>query len=376
MDFASRLGNVKPSATLKYAAAAKKPGVINLTVGRPDYDTPDVVKEAAKKALDEGKVHYAPTRGIPELREKIVEKLAAENEISGLGPDNVLVSCGAKQILYEIFAALVSDGDTVALPNPSWVSYESQVALCGGSIDWLPMSAENGFIPGDDFMKALEGSKAKILVIDSPNNPTGAVYPKDVLEKIVSVCKSKDMWLVSDEPYEKFIYEGEHWSPGSSYEKTITVNALSKTYSMTGWRVGYAACQSAELITKLNTIQSQTVSCATSFAQYGALACFTPEAEEASKKMVADFKERRDYVMEKVAGLDVVCTKPAGAFYVFPKFKIEDDLKLADDLLEAGVGTVPGSAFGSAGKGCLRISYGSANKEKLGEAFDKIKEVI
>jgi len=376
MDFASRMGKVKPSATFKYAAMAKKPGVINLTVGRPDYDTPDVIKDAAKKALDEGKVHYTPAAGIPELREKIAEKVTRENGVEGIDADKVIVSGGAKMILYEAFMTLVGRGDKVAIPDPCWVSYEAMIYLAEAEPVWLPTSAKNGFKPDDEFLSALENSGAKVLVLNSPSNPTGAVYNEAMLRKITDVCERNDIFLISDEPYEKLIYEGEHKSPGSWHPNTLTVNAFSKTYSMTGWRLGYAACPDQNIIDKMKVIQGQSLSNATSFAQYGALACFTPAANEAADEMVADFKERRDHVMKLMNELPAVCVKPEGAFYVFPQFSVEDDVQLVDDLLEAGVGTIPGSAFGPGGKGCIRISYGSGDNETLDQAFDKIEEVV
>lgn len=376
MEFAKRLDEVKPSATFKYAALAKKPGVINLTIGRPDFDTPDIVKNAAKDALDDGKVHYTPSAGIVDLRERICKKLTEENKIPGLDKDAILVSGGAKSVLFQAMMCLIGENDVVAIPNPSWVSYEAMIKLAGGSVDWLPLKPEKGFIPDDDFFNALENSPAKLLIINSPNNPTGAVYPNSIFEKIVDICKRSDIVLISDECYESLIYEGEHFSPASIYDKTITVNAFSKAFSMTGWRVGYAASSDKDVIKKMGIIHGQSLSCCTSFAQYGALACFTKDARAASKKMLKEYKKRRDFVMGRIKELDVVCEKPSGAFYAFPFFNGWDDLELADKLIEGGVGTVPGSPFGSQGKGCIRISFGSGNITTLGEAFNRIEKTL
>ncbi|MFC2154160.1 pyridoxal phosphate-dependent aminotransferase [Candidatus Altiarchaeota archaeon] len=375
VSIASRLDKVEPSATLKYSAMAKKPGVINLTVGRPDFNTPEIIREAAKKALDEGKVHYLPSRGIPELREKIAEKFSSENNISGIDAEKVIVGVGGKQVLFSILLALVDRGDKVAFSNPSWVSYEPMTYIAEGEVVWLPLKPEDGFIPGEEFLQKLEEEKPKLLLINSPNNPTGAVYPEKVLRKIVDVCERNDTWIVSDEVYECLIYEGEHFSPGSIYEKTITVNAFSKTYSMTGWRLGYFACPEKKVVDKVAVIQGQSVTCATSFAQYGGLAAFTPEAKTMTSQMLDEYRKRREYVMERVGGLDCVCLKPSGAFYVFPSFGEVDDIDLADKMLEKGVAPVPGSPFGSRGEGCLRLSYANANVEKLKEAFDRIEQI-
>lgn len=372
--FAKRVLDVQPSATFKYAALAGGSGIINLTIGRPGFNTPKVIVEAAKKALDDGKHHYGPTKGIPELREKIAGSLV-KTGLKGIDGERIIVTVGAKNALYQVFTALVDRGDKVALPDPSWISYESMAQLVEGKIDWLPLKPENGFVPDGDFLEALAGSKAKMVLLNTPNNPTGAVYPEKVLKEIIKIAADKDMWVVSDECYSTLVYEGKHFSVGSAYNKTITVNAFSKPFSMTGWRIGYAACQSKEVIDKMVLIQEQSVSHPTTFAQYGALACFTPEAEKASREMREALKKRRDYSMGRIKEFDCVCAKPNGAFYLFPYFAGRDDIKLADELLKVGVGVIPGSPFGSRGKGCIRLSYGNSDIPELEEAFNRMAKV-
>ncbi len=372
--FAKRVLDVQPSATFKYAALAKKEGIINLTIGRPGFNTPRVIVEACKKALDDGQVHYGPTNGIPKLRAKISEQLIGKG-VKGIDKDKVIISMGAKNILYQIFMSMVDKGDKVALPDPSWVSYESMVQLAEGKVSWLPLKPENGFVPDSDFMSALDSSKAKMVVVNTPNNPTGAVYPKKVLREIIKIAGQNDMWIISDECYDTIIYDEKHFSIGSAYDKTITVNAFSKPYSMTGWRLGYAACPEKDVIDKMVLIQEQSISNPVTFAQYGALACFTLEAQKAAHEMTEAFKKRREYSMKRIAELNCTCVKPGGAFYVFPYFKGWDDIKLADELLARGVGTVPGSPFGSKGKGCIRISYGNADIPVLEEAFNRMAKV-
>ncbi|MBA5942176.1 MAG: pyridoxal phosphate-dependent aminotransferase [Methanophagales archaeon] len=373
--FADRVLEVERSATLEYDAIAKRPGMINLTVGRPDFDTPSVIKEAAKKALDEGKVHYTPSNGIPELRKAIAEKLEVENNIPGLNEDNIIVSGGGKLIIYCIIMALAGKGDVVAIQNPTWVSYEAQIRLANAEVEWLTLKPEEGFIPGDEFMSQLEATDAKLFILNSPGNPTGAVIPEKRIKEMMDICLEKEIFVIADEVYEKLIYEGEHYSPASEYENVITVNAFSKTYSMTGWRLGYCAHPDREIIERIGIIHQQSLSCCTSFAQYGALAAFSADAKDASERFCKELKRRRDYVMDRIRKMDgVVCVKPGGAFYLFPYLGHVDDLELADELLEKGVGVVPGSAFGSQGRGCIRISYGSANLNLLSQAFDRIQD--
>jgi aspartate aminotransferase len=367
--------DVPASATFKYSARAKKDGVIDLTIGRPGFDTPNVIVEACKKALDEGKHHYGPAKGIPELRQKIAEKLSGENGIRDIDAEKVIVSMGAKNILYQIFQVMLNDGDKVAIPDPSWVSYESMVKLARGQTVWIPLKPENGFVPDSDFLDELDKSAAKVVVINSPNNPTGAVYPKENLREIIKIAKANDMWIISDECYETIIFGEEHFSIGSEYDKTITVNAFSKPFSMTGWRLGYAACPEFDIIEKMGILQEQSVSNPVSFAQYGALACFSEEARKAAEEMREAFRERRDYSMKRINEFSCSCPKPEGAFYIFPYFEGKDDIGLADALLENGVGSVPGSPFGTKGRGCIRLSYGNADLGTLDEAFNRMARV-
>lgn len=376
MEFASRIGGVGASATFKYSALAKKEGVVNLTIGRTDFSTPDIIVEAAKKALDEGRIHYTPTRGIPELREKIAGKLEKENNIGDINPEKILVSTGAKQVIFEAIMSLIGKGDKVGMPDPSWVSYESIVKIAEGDIVWLPLKHEKGFIPDEDFLSTLENSDIKLVFINSPNNPTGAVYPEKVIRKIADIAERKDMWIISDEIYEKIIYEGKHFSAGSIYPKTITVGGFSKEFSMTGWRLGYAACPEKEVIDKMNIIQSQSVSCAVSFVQYAATLAFTPEVREETMIMKETLRKRRDYLARRLQDMQVLERIPSGAFYIFPNFGEIDDVALTEKLLERGVGVIPGSPFGSKGTGCVRISYGAVSQKGMEKAADEIEKWI
>jgi len=377
MDYAPRMYRIKESTTFKYSALAKKPGVIDLTIGRTNFDTPKVIKDAAKKALDEGKVAYTPTNGIPELREKIAEKLQDTNGMEGINRENILVSAGAKQLIFEAVLAIVGEGDTVAIPDPSWISYESMVAFAGGHVVWLPLNPERGFIPQENFLSALENSHPKLIFLNSPNNPTGAVYPKNVIKKIADIAERKQAWIISDEIYEEIIYEGEHFSAGSISDRCIVINGYSKNCSMTGWRLGYAASRNREVIDRMDMIQEQSVSCATSFVQYGGIAAYTREARKETAAMREELRKRRDHLVQRLSEIDsCICVKPAGAFYVFPSFGDIDDVKLADRMIDAGVAPVPGSPFGPRGRGCLRLSYGASGIDELDEAVDRMKKAV
>ncbi len=374
MKFANRLNGVTESATFKYSALAKGEGVIDLTIGRTNFDTPALIKEAAKKAIDEGKVHYTSPNGIPELRKAVVEKLDKENNITNLSNEDVIVSTGAKQVIFEAILALIGKNDTVAISDPSWVSYEPIVRLAEGNVKFLPLDLKNGFIPDEKFFSVLENSDPKMIIINSPNNPTGAVYPEKVIEKIIDIAERKDSWILSDEIYEKMIYEGSHLSAGSIYDNVITVNGFSKEFSMTGWRLGYGVCRNKDVIRKMGIIQEQSVSCATSFVQYGALAAFTDDARRDVERMRIELKERRDYLMKRINETNFLCIQPSGAFYAFPYIGEIDDIDYADKLLKKKVAVIPGSLFGSKGSGCIRISYGGANIDSLKKAFDIIEK--
>jgi aspartate aminotransferase len=249
------------------------------------------------------------------------------------------------------------------------------VKLAEGDVRWIPLKPEKGFIPDEDFLSALENSKPKLIFINSPNNPTGAVYPEKIIREIVDIAERKNSFILSDEIYEKILYEGKHFSAGSIYENTITVNGFSKEYSMTGWRLGYGASQNREVIDRMDLIQSQTVSCAVSFIQYGACAAFTKDSRAGVERMVEELRKRRDYMIKRMENTNAMLVKPSGAFYVFPFFKGADDMKLADKLMENGVGVIAGSAFGSSGEGCVRMSYGAVDEEGLEKAIDIIKGI-
>ena len=387
MKFSDRVLRVKPSQTLAITAKAtemRKRGIdiIGFGAGEPDFDTPDFVKEAAIKALKEGKTKYTPSAGIPELREGIAKRLKEKNGIE-YKPSEVIVTPGAKMGLYEIFAVILNPGDEVIVPAPYWVSYTEQIKLCDGKPVIVETTEENSFVLTADLVESGITEKTKAVVINTPSNPTGAVIPRTELEKIAEICLKNNILIISDECYEEFCYDEEHVSIASLSKEirdiTFTVNAFSKAYSMTGWRLGWVAAPE-DYIKKLTIIQSQTTSNPTSFAQYGGLAALEDKGKFPSM-MKEEFKKRRDYVVNEFLSIEgITCPIPKGAFYVFPnmsayiKGDIKNDIDLTAYLLEeAKVAVVPGSAFGK--EGYIRLSY-ATSIENIKEGMKRIKEAL
>lgn len=387
MELSNRIKKVKPSATLVITAKAnqlKAQGidVIGFGAGEPDFDTPDYVKEAAIKALKEGKTKYTPSAGIPQLREAVAQKLKEKNNIEYQSSE-VVITPGAKMALYEIFAILLNPEDEVIVPAPYWVSYTEQIKLCDGTYKTPLTSEENEFVFTADLLKENISDKTKAVVINTPSNPTGAVIPKKELERIAEVCLEKGIMIISDECYEEFAYDELHFSIASLSKEvrdiTFTVGAFSKSYSMTGWRLGWVAAP--EKYTKaIASMQSQTVSNPTSFAQYGALEALKDNGKF-PKMMREEFIKRRDYIVERLNNIKgIKCVKPKGAFYVFPNIKqyikgnIKNDIDFAEYLLEEGkVAVVPGSAFGA--EGYIRMSY-ATSMDNIKEGLDRIEETL
>lgn len=386
---ARRVSHIKPAPTLALTAKvnqlkAQGVDIIGFGAGEPDFDTPDFIKEACIKALKDGKTKYAPSAGLPELRQALAEKLLKENSIE-YKPSEIVVTAGAKMALFLVMLALLEEGDEVLLPSPYWVSYPEQILLCGAKVVEVPLREEEGFVLKAEMLKDYITPKTKMLILNSPSNPTGAVVPEDEQRKIAQLCLEKGIFLVSDECYEAFLYDGERFvSPASFSEEvreiTFTINAFSKTFSMTGWRVGYVACPEkyAKVIADLN---SQSISNATTFAQYGALeALKNPKAKEFVENMRRTFERRRDLAYELLKEIpNVSVAKPKGAFYIFPNLKsysekLGSDLKLADYLIEKGrVAGVPGSAFGA--EGYLRLSY-CVSEDHIKEGIRRLREAL
>ncbi|MGI0491317.1 pyridoxal phosphate-dependent aminotransferase [Alkalinema pantanalense CENA528] len=359
MKLAARIGQVTPSLTLAIdtkAKAMKRDGIdiCSFSAGEPDFNTPEHIKNAAIEALKSGKTRYGPAAGEPQLRSAIAHKLQTDNQLP-LQAENVVVTNGGKHSLFNIFLALVDPGDEVIIPAPFWVSYPEMVKLAGGKPVILPTTAESGYKITPDQLRAAITPQTKILVMNSPSNPTGMVYSPAEIRAIADVVVEKDILVVSDEIYEKLLYDGaEHLSIGAVspevFARTIISNGFAKAYAMTGWRLGYAASGSPELIQAITTLQSQSTSNVCTFAQYGAIAAMEG-SQDCVATMLSAFTERRQAIYSMINAIPgLSCVKPNGAFYMFMNIGQlgMSSLEFCDALLsEQQVALIPGIAFGA-----------------------------
>jgi aspartate aminotransferase len=390
MQLASRLNNVKETITLALGAKAKEMkaqgfDVINLSVGEPDFDTPNNIKEAAIRALNSVFTKYTPVSGIPELKEAIIKKFKDENNLE-YKKENIIVTCGAKHALYNIMQAILNPDDEVIIVSPYWVTYPAQVMLAGGKPVILETLPENEYKITPSNLEKLITNKTKAIILNSPNNPTGSVYTKNELTEISTILKNKDIFVISDDIYERLIYNEEKFYnlpmiDQYFFDKTIIVNGVSKTYAMTGWRIGYAAGPK-HIISAMNTIQGQSTSGTTSFAQKGSVEAILGNQDSVSHMRI-EYKKRRDLaydLIKKIPGIKIF-EKPEGAFFLFidvrevlNKTKIKTTLELANHILEKFyVVTVPGKDFGM--EGFMRISYATSEKNII-EGMKRIEESI
>ncbi|MBM3254961.1 MAG: pyridoxal phosphate-dependent aminotransferase [Candidatus Omnitrophica bacterium] len=381
---AERLKNIHPSSTLTITSKAKKlksegRDVVNLAAGEPDMDTPDFIKEAAITAIKSGFTKYTPTAGIPELKNLICEKFKKDNSLV-YGPGQVVVSCGAKHSIFNALAALLNKADEVLIPSPYWVSYPEMVRVFEGVTRFIKTAPENNFkINPDDLHKHIT-KKTKALILNSPSNPTGCVYNEGELKQIAKICVEKKIFVISDEIYEKIIYDGlKHTSLASLgkdiYDLTITVNGLSKSYSMTGWRIGYMAA-AEYIIEAISKLQDHSTSNPNSIAQKAAVAALN-SSEDFSSSMCQAFQKRRDYTVERLKGIkNMSFVLPQGAFYIFCRIKDTklDSLSFANRLLdETSVAVIPGDGFGR--DDYVRISF-ATSIEELKKGMDRIEEWV
>ncbi|MDZ7750155.1 MAG: pyridoxal phosphate-dependent aminotransferase [Gammaproteobacteria bacterium] len=391
IPLSARIRRVRPSATLAVtsrAAELRAAGhdIIGLGAGEPDFDTPDHIKDAAKQALDEGFTKYTAVDGIAELKQAIQDKFERDNGLK-FSRDQVIVSCGAKQAFYNLAQALLDPGAEVIIPAPYWVSYPDMVMLADGEPVILRAGMETGFKVTPSQVEAAITDQTRMFLINSPSNPTGVCYGRDELRAIAEVLKRHPNVLVcTDDIYEHIVWGQEPFSnilmvAPELYERTIVLNGVSKAYSMTGWRIGYAAGPE-DVIKGMKKIQSQSTSNPTSIAQKAAVAALNGD-QSLIGEMIGVFKERHDSVLERLNAIKGVRCLPAqGAFYLFPSFEeaiagmdgVRNDVEMAEFLLqEAGVALVPGSAFGA--PGYMRLSF-ATSMANLDAALDKLKAVL
>ncbi|KYH38863.1 MAG: aminotransferase [Candidatus Hecatellales archaeon B24] len=380
-ELSRKVGVIKVSGIRKlFELASKMEDVINLGLGEPDFNTPEHIKAAAKRALDENFTHYTPNVGIPELREAIAEKLKRENRIDVNPEREVMVTNGATQALTLSILAILNEGDEVLIPSPTFVSYSAAVIFAGGVPVEVETREEEEFRVNVDELEKHVSKKTKALIISTPNNPTGSILTRGNLEELADFAVKHDLIVISDEVYEKIVYEEPHCSIASlngMKERTVTVNAFSKTYAMTGWRLGYLAAPE-QIVGEIVKLQMYTAVCATSFAQRAAVEALRGP-QSFVEEMRREYARRRELVYSRINGMPKIsAVKPRGAFYIFPNIKATGmtSEEFSSYLIqEARVATVPGRAFGRYGEGYIRISY-AASYEKLEEAMDRISEAL
>ncbi|MEB3294537.1 MAG: pyridoxal phosphate-dependent aminotransferase [Synechococcales bacterium] len=384
MKLAARIGQVTPSMTLVIDAKAKgmkREGidVCSFSAGEPDFDTPEHIRQAAIAALESGKTRYGPAAGEPGLREAIARKLRQDNQL-GYQAENILVTNGGKHSLYNVMMALIDPGDEVIIPAPFWVSYPEMVKLAGGNPVILPTTAATGYKITAEQLRAAITPKTKLLVLNSPSNPTGMVYSPEEIQAIAAVIVEKDILVVSDEIYEKLLYDGAvHQSIGSVssavFERTIISHGFAKAYAMTGWRIGYVAAP-LPLIKAVNTLQSHSTSNVCTFAQYGAIAALEAP-QDCVEQMRQAFAQRRQLMYDlvnQIPGLS--CVKPDGAFYMFINISQLglSSLDFCDKLLtKHQVAVIPGIAFGDDGH--IRASY-ATSEALIEKGMQRIAEFV
>ncbi len=377
----SRLGTESAFEVLARARALERQGreIIHLEIGEPDFDTPAHIKEAAKQALDAGATHYGPSAGLPAVREAIAKHIAETRGVP-VTPDEVVVTPGAKPIMFFTILALIAAGDEVLYPNPGFPIYESVINFVGGVPVPIPLREETGFGFDLELFERKVGPKTRLIIINSPENPTGGVLDRGQIERIAEIAAARNIPVLADEIYRQFLYDGEFVSifprPGMR-DLTILLDGFSKSYAMTGWRLGYGVMPKA-LAEHVTRLMVNSNSCTASFVQLAGIAALQGDQTPVAR-MVAEFKRRRDVIVDGVNRLPGVhCARPRGAFYVFPNITgtRRSSAEVADLLLnEAGVALLSGAAFGQYGEGYLRLSY--ANSEaNLRLALERMRPVF
>jgi len=381
---ALRMARLGTESAFEVLAAARKleakgHNVVHLEIGEPDFDTPKNIVEAGIKALRDGFTHYGPSAGLPEVREAIARDISKRRGIKAL-PEQVVITPGAKPIMFFTMLALVDEGDEVIYPDPGFPIYESVIDFLGAKPVPIKLREENDFRLDVDELQSKFTDRTRLLIFNSPQNPTGSVLTPQDLEAIASICVDRQVPVLADEIYNRILYDGEHrsiWTYPGMDELTIILDGMSKTYAMTGWRLGYGVMPE-KLATGVARLMTNSNSCTASFAQMAMLEAITGD-QSGVDRMVQEFKSRRDLVVKLLNEIEgVTCRTPAGAFYVFPNVKSfgKKSKELGDYLLQPGyVATLGGTAFGGGGEGYLRLSYANS-KEQITEGVKRMKEAL
>lgn len=384
MRFAERIKSLGTETAFEVLAKAKAleaegKEIIHLEIGEPDFDTPKNIKEAAIRALNEGYTHYTPSAGLMKARETVARYISQTRGIE-VSPEEVVITPGGKPVMFFAILALIDSGDEVIYPNPAYPIYESVVNFIGGKPVPIHLREENDFRLDTDELKAAVTPRTKMIIINSPHNPTGGVLTKGDLEAIADLAQRHDLWVLSDEIYSRIIYSGDHISIASlsgMKERTILLDGFSKTYAMTGWRLGYGVME-VSLAVQIARLMTNCNSCTASFTQMAGIEGLHGPQDEV-ERMVAEFRERREVIVEGLNSIPgISCRLPRGAFYAFPNITAIgwDCKKLADSLLEeAGVAVLPGTSFGKYGDGYLRLSYANS-VGNIRKGLERIRDFV
>lgn len=384
MTIAKRMENLSPSVTMAITALGRElkaqgKDILSFSAGEPDFNTPDIIKEAAIDAIKAGHTKYTAVEGIVEAKQAIINKLKKDHGLD-YELNHIVISNGAKHSLFNLFQVLIQEGDEVIIPAPYWVTYPEQVKYSDGVPVFIDTDDSTEFKITPEQLKAAITPKTKVLLLNTPSNPTGSVYSKDELIAIGKVLEGTDIIVLSDEMYEKIMYDGKKFTAAAEvsedmYQRTVTINGLSKAVAMTGWRFGYIATPKVDLVKAMIKLQGQVTSNVNSITQYAAITALEGKADADIEMMRVEFEKRRDFAIEAFNAIDgITCVKPEGAFYLFVNIKdiTNDSMRFCSDLLEQkGVAVVPGLAFGL--EGYFRFSF-ATDLNSIKEGINRISE--
>ena len=375
MRFSERANSINPTGVRRMFDMADDDAV-QFGLGEPDFQPPEIAIEAFAKAMKDGKNKYTTTAGLPALRQKIAEMW--HHRIPELNASNVCITMSGTNGLLDIFLALVGPGDNVLIPEPYFPLYPSDVVICGGEPNLYPCTFENGFVPTIEDLESRVDENTVAVLYNFPSNPTGGNVTTSQRDELVAFASEHDLWLITDEVYDRIVYDGQHVSfLGAGYDRVIMVQSFSKTFAMTGWRIGYILSSDQEAMAQLTKMQYYVTACSNDAMQHAVLEALE-EAPDYPRKMCAEFKTRRDLICERLNAMPgVSCHVPTGAFYVFPKVDVPgmNSEEIAMALLEGGVLCSPGTAFGAAGEGHLRFAY-TTGREDIDRGMDRVEAVL